>query len=187
MQIMKTLIFNGSPRKDGDTVYLINELTGLLNGECNVVNAYYCDISPCVDCRYCREHPGCAVNDDMQEVYEHIRGCDNIVIASPLHFSELTGKLLCVGSRLQTYYCSDKFRQITPIIKPKKGGIILVGGSNGKPDRAVQTATAMLHTMSCRQIYEPVCSLGTDEVPAAEDKAASVKIHGLADFLNKYA
>lgn len=41
---MKTLIFNGSPRKDGDTVSLINELVDQLNGEYRIVNTYNCKI-----------------------------------------------------------------------------------------------------------------------------------------------
>ena len=50
---MKTLIFNGSPRKNGGTATLIHEFKKNLPGEINVVSAYQTNISPCVDCRYC--------------------------------------------------------------------------------------------------------------------------------------
>ena len=102
---MKTLILNGSPRVHGDTVSLINLLIKSLYGEYLVVDAYKSNISPCRDCRYCWENPGCAIKDEMQVIYSYIEDCDNIVIASPLYFSELTGKLLDLGSRLQTYFC----------------------------------------------------------------------------------
>ena len=46
---MKTLIFNGSPRKNGDTASLLKVVTGKLDGEVKVVNAYTCGISPCID------------------------------------------------------------------------------------------------------------------------------------------
>ena len=36
---MKTLIINGSPRKNGDTVSLINVLTEHLTGEYKIVDA----------------------------------------------------------------------------------------------------------------------------------------------------
>ena len=114
---MKTLIFNGSPRENGNTVSLINKATEKIAGEYKVINAYRCNISPCVDCRYCWDHTGCAIEDEMQEVYKYIRECDNILIASPVYFSELTGKLLDVGSRLQTYYCSAVFRKERPVLK----------------------------------------------------------------------
>lgn len=37
---MKTLIFNGSPRKNGETAYMIRTLQENLGGDFKVVNAY---------------------------------------------------------------------------------------------------------------------------------------------------
>ena len=82
--IMKTLILNGSPRKNGDTVSLINKLTEQLRGEYKIVDAYYANISPCIDCRYCWSSDGCSVDDEMTEIYDYIIDCDNVVIASPI-------------------------------------------------------------------------------------------------------
>ena len=74
---MKTLILNGSPRENGDTVSLIKKVTEKIAGECRIINAYRCNISPCVDCRYCWDHTGCAIKDEMQEVYEYIQECED--------------------------------------------------------------------------------------------------------------
>ena len=166
---MKTLILNGSPRENGDTAGLIREVVRKMPGELKIVDAYRCDISPCTDCRYCREHEGCAIEDEMQEVYEFIRECDNILIASPIYFSELTGKLLDLGSRLQTYYCAAFFRKEKPVMKGKKGAVILVGGGDGRMEKAYGTACVLLRHMNCNTIHEPVCSHHTNEIPAAED------------------
>jgi multimeric flavodoxin WrbA len=57
----------------------------------------------------------------MQEVYDYIQDCDNIVVASSINFCEITGPLLSVFSRLQTYYNAIRFRHEKPITKPKKG------------------------------------------------------------------
>ena len=76
---MKTLILNGSPRKNGDTVGLINKLTEQLNGEYKIVDVYYSDISACVDCRYCWNNDGCSIKDEMTEIYYYIADCDNVV------------------------------------------------------------------------------------------------------------
>lgn len=67
---MKTLILNGSPRMTGDTAQLVKTITEIIVGEYRIVDAYRCNISPCVDCRYCWEKQGCAINDEMQEIYE---------------------------------------------------------------------------------------------------------------------
>ena len=179
---MKTLILNGSPRENGDTVSLIRKITEKIDGEYRIVNAYRCNISPCVDCRYCWNHPGCAIEDEMQEVYEYIQECDNILIASPVYFSELTGKLLDLGSRLQTYYCSAFFRKENPIPKEKKGAVILVGGGDGHMDKAYSTACTLLHHMNCRTIHELVSSHHTNELPAADDQKALQGTESIARF-----
>ena len=179
---MKTLILNGSPRENGDTAGLIREVIRKLPGEYKVVNAYRCGISPCIDCRYCWKHNGCAIRDEMQEVYEYIQECDNILIASPVYFSELTGKLLDLGSRLQAYYCAVRFRKEKPIRKEKRGAVILVGGGDGRPDKAYSTACTLLHQMNCRTVHELVCSHNTNKVPAAEDIRAIQGIESIINF-----
>lgn len=107
---MKTLVINGSPRPNGDTASLIRRLTEGLAGEYKEVAAYRCQISPCIDCRFCKDHSGCAIQDEMQEIYSYIQECDSIVIASPIYFSEVTGRVLDVGIRLQTYFCARFYR-----------------------------------------------------------------------------
>ena len=182
---MKTLIINGSPRPSGDTVSLIRRLEESLAGEYRVLDAYRCGISPCVDCRYCKEHSGCAIQDDMQEVYPYIQECDNIVIASPIYFSEVTGRVLDVCSRLQTYFCARFFRKETPIPKAKKGAVILVGGGDGAPDKAYGTARTLLRLMNCRDIHPMVCSHNTDRQPAIEDGQALAGVESIAQFFNQ--
>lgn len=179
---MKTLIFNGSPRVNGDTSSLLKVVTEQIAGEYKMVATYRCNISPCLDCRFCWENNGCSIHDEMQEIYEYIQECDNILIASPVYFSELPGKLLDVGSRLQTYYCARSFRKEEPVMKSKKGAVILVGGGDGSMDRAYQTACILLHQMNCRDIHELVYSHNTNEKPAIEDESALMGIHSILNF-----
>lgn len=179
---MKTLILNGSPRINGDTASLIRIVTEGLTGEYKVLDTYHCAICPCVDCRYCWEHSGCAIQDEMQDIYDYIQQCDNILIASPIYFSELTGKLLDVGSRLQTYFCARFFRGEQPIPKPKKGAVLLVGGGDGHMDKAYETACTLLRHMNCQNIHEAVCSHGTNTRPAAADEQALMGIQSILAF-----
>lgn len=179
---MKTLILNGSPRINGDTVSLIKIVTKNITGEYKLINAYRCGIMPCVDCRYCWKNNGCAVNDEMQEIYDYIQECDNILIASPIYFSELTGKLLDVGSRLQTYFCARFFRKEEPVVKPKKGAVILVGGGDGHIDKPYETACTLLHHMNSYDIHEPVFSHNTNDRPAICDKQAVKGVDSIIKF-----
>ena len=181
---MKTLILNGSPRPMGDTAQLINKVTEKLAGEYRIVDAYRCNISPCVDCRSCWKKPGCAIRDEMQVVYDYLQGCDNVIIASPIYFSELTGKLLDVGSRLQTYFCARYIRKDEPVMKSKKGAVILVGGGSGNTDTPYNTACTLLRLMNCVRIHEVVYSGDTDKRPAIQDETALAGIDSILDFFN---
>ncbi len=181
---MKTLIFNGSPRKNGDTVSLLKHFTAQLPGEYKIVEAYRANISPCLDCRYCKEKFGCAIQDEMQEVFEYLKDCDNVLIASPVYFSELTGPLLSVGSRLQTYFCSRFFRKEESRLTLKKGAVLLVGGGDGKPDKAYETAKILLKNMNCKEIYPLVCSHNTDRLPAIEDAKALAGVEEIVRFFS---
>jgi multimeric flavodoxin WrbA len=181
---LKTLIFSGTPRKNGDTMSLVNEFLKYLDGEYKIVDAYDCHIQPCIDCRYCWKNDGCCLNDEMQEVYKYIQECDNILIASPLYFSELTGQLLAITSRLQTYFCARHFRKTNPIQKEKKGGVIIVGGGDGHIEDAYTTAQRLLHHMNSRDIARVVYSHDTNNIPSKDDINAMESSRNLALFFN---
>ncbi len=117
--MMKTLIFNGSPRNNGGTATLIKELEKNLAVDVNVISSYKANISPCIDCRYCWTNDKCSIDDEMQKVYRLINEADNIIIASPIYFGEITGSLLGLISRLQYYYIARKFHN-TEILSVKK-------------------------------------------------------------------
>lgn len=168
---MKTLILNGSPRKNGETAFMIETLSQELGGEIKVVNAYTADIRPCVDCRWCFKNPGCAVKDEMQEVLAYIEECDHIVLASPVYFEEITGMLLTMLSRLQTYFSARYIRKEEPVPMKKTGCILLAAGSIGPREKAESTAEMLLRQMSCE-------SLGTVYV----DKTDKVSVRERTDI-----
>ena len=149
-----------------------------------MVDCYRADISPCVDCRACRREKRCVLRDEMQEIYPYIETCDSVVVASPIYYAELTGKLLDVASRFQVYYSARAFRKEDPGIRPKKGGVILAGGGDGDPKRPYATAKILLRQLNVREIFPLVCSHGTNDLPAGEDGEALAAASRLAGFLN---
>ena len=182
-----TLVFNGSPRPRGDTRALIDALCDHLSGDTRVIDCYHAHISPCIDCRACKTRFACALDDDMQEVYALIHGADNIVIASPVYYSQLTGPLLSVLSRLQPGFYARRRAEQGFADKVRRGGILLAGGGSGAPDPAIATARLLLRAMGCREIAEPVMALRTDENPAAQDAAALTAAWQLARRWNEKA
>lgn len=180
----KTLIINGSPKKNGDTTAMIECLSRHLTGEVRVVSCRD-DISPCIDCRFCWTHEGCALQDDMQEIYKYLADCDNVVLVSPVWFSSLSGPALNLTSRFQTYFASRRFRNAPVERKPKKGLIILVGGNAGTEIHPLETARMILRTAGCvKEEIASVVSMNTDNLPAKDDSAALEQIRGEAMRLN---
>jgi putative acetyltransferase len=182
---MKTLILNGSPKRNGNTVSLIEAFTKHLNGDVRVVSSHFDNISPCLDCRYCWDNPGCIINDDMQNVYPYLETCDNLVIASPIWFSELSGPLLTLASRIQTYFAARLFRNEPNRIKHKNGILILVGAENGTEKKAITTAYTLFKHMNALPCIASVFSLNTNHIPAADDLSALDAARNAALLLNQ--
>lgn len=182
---MKTLIINGSPRKKGDSMTLVNEMIKYIDGEVKIIHTYYDDISPCVDCRFCWDNEGCCIDDNMQEVYKLLDEVDNVIIASPLYFSELTGKLLSFASRLQTFWVRRCIKKDPTFkLKEKNGVIIITGGGDGSPDPAIARSNIILGHINAKAIGT-VLSLQTNEIPSYLDKESLSEAKELSLELNK--
>ena len=181
---MKTLIFNGSARKNGETQSMIDALTAQLEGEYKIVNAHSCNVRACVDCRYCWEHPACSIQDGWQEIDSYLRECDNVVIASPVYFCEITGPVLSVLSRIQVYWAKT-FRHEKLLEKPKRGGMILLGGGQGTATASMNTSAVLLRQMNAKEIFDPVCCFATDHHHALEDEETMADLKKFAQFLNR--
>ena len=169
---MKTLIINGSPRKNGDTQALIDAFVSGLAGEYRVISRDD-GIAPCVDCRYCWKHDGCAVQDAMQDIYAYLADCDAVVLASPVWFSSLSGPALDIGSRFQTYFARKFFRRLPSALKPKRGVILLVGGQPGTEVNPIANAKTILGLANiAKDDIDVITSMDTDRIPASADIAA---------------
>lgn len=181
---MKTLIINGSPRMNGDTSVLIDEFTRRLEGEARIVTLRD-GIAPCADCRYCWTHAGCAIDDAMQEIYRFHEECDNVVLASPIWYSSLSGPLLNITSRMQTLFAA-RFKRGERREADKNGVLILTGAQARTKDAPEQAALVIMGTMRVkRPLAARVYSLNTDALPAAEDAAALAQARAAAETLNK--
>lgn len=169
---MKTLIINGSPRKNGDTQALIDAFVSGLSGEYRIVSRDD-GISPCMDCRYCHTHDGCAVQDAMQEIYAYLCDCDAVVLASPVWFSSLSGPALDIGSRLQTYFVRKFFRHLPSPLKSKRGVILLVGAQPETVQGPIANAKTILGLANIAKAdMAVITSMNTDRIPASDDAAA---------------
>lgn len=184
---MKTLVINGSPRKNGDTMTLVNEMIKHLEGEVRIVDTYYEKISACVDCRYCWSNNGCSINDGMQEYYQILDEVDNVVLASPIYFSELSSEMLRFASRFQQFAiarCLKKDNEFK--LKKKNGALIIAAGGDSRnlEGRAIDTANIIFRHINAESVGV-VSTLYTNDIPANEDIDALDSVRELALKLNR--
>lgn len=95
---MKVVAFNGSPRKDGNTGILINQVLGKIKEsgiETELVNLSGQVKRGCTACLKCREtlDKRCIFDDDIvNECIAKMLEADAIIIGSPTYFASLTAE-----------------------------------------------------------------------------------------------
>ena len=168
---MKVLILNGSPRPNGDTVYILERMKSKFpsNTEFSTLNSYEENIQPCNDCRYCWEKEGCCIRDKMDTLLKD--DYDVLIIASPLYMSFVTPPLFAVISRLNFIWSNRFFLKTSKEMKAKKGILILTGGGDGSPNPAVSIAKTAFHFLNAS--FDPaldcIQSLNTNSVSVQDD------------------
>lgn len=126
---MKTLVLFGSARLKGHTKAMVDLFLENLDGEKEIIDAYRLEnVAPCKDCRFCWHKKGCSIKDGMQEIYQKVEEADNIILASPMYFHSITGKLKTLIDRLQVYWAGH-VRNDMPEAPVHKGAILMVGGA----------------------------------------------------------
>ena len=126
--MMKISIFNGSPRKQGNSAYLSNLLAKKINTS-EVTDTFLLDkeIKPCVDCRRCKNGDLiCPVDDDMPSLYDTLDNSDLLVFATPIYWFGPTGIMKNFIDRFRPYFSNKKLAN-------KNAAVILTAGS-GKGD-----------------------------------------------------
>lgn len=128
---MKTLVFYGSPKKNGHTRQLLDALLENLEGEVKEIDCYHADVAPCRDCKFCFRKKGCSIQDDMQKIYEEIDTADAVILATPMHFGIISAPMYTIFTRLQTYWSNTYIRKEDADKPRSKVGALLVT-SGGK-------------------------------------------------------
>jgi len=125
---VKTLVIIGAARKNGHTRQMVDLFLEHLDGEKEIIDAYRTEVKPCVDCRFCWKKKECAIKDGMQEIYQKLEEADNIILASPMYFHSITGRMKSLIDRFQVYWAGH-VRNDMPETFLRKGAILMVGGA----------------------------------------------------------
>jgi multimeric flavodoxin WrbA len=91
MSRRKIMIFMGSPRKDGNSATLAQQVIAGAEAAGAGVDRFFLhdmNIKPCDACEACRDksETDCILEDDMKTLFPKLREADAIVIASPIYW-----------------------------------------------------------------------------------------------------
>lgn len=88
------VIFNGSPRMDGNTTTLLNAVArgAQDNGaEVKLYTLFKMKFMACQGCFYCRMHDDCAVKDGLRDALQKVKTAHAVVIGSPIFMMQMSG------------------------------------------------------------------------------------------------
>ena len=94
---VKVLVINGSPRKKGNSAILAGEIAAGAEAAGARVESVYLHglgLAPCQSCHACQkpDSKGCAIDDDMQQIYPKLVDSQAWVIASPVYWFNMSAQ-----------------------------------------------------------------------------------------------
>ncbi len=134
---MKVLGIIGSPRKEGNSSYLLNLFMDQMTAkgyETRMLDAVHLKINACTGCGHCESKGICIFKDEFTHLFlPAIREADIIAISSPVYFYGFPARLKTLIDRIQVMW-SRKYRLKTNEFEDRnrKGILMGVGATNGK-------------------------------------------------------
>jgi multimeric flavodoxin WrbA len=126
----QVLIILGSPRRKGNSSTLAARISrGAKSAGAGVETVFLqgLKISPCRGCNTCQKHDskGCAIKDDMQEIYPKLIKADAWVIASPVYWFTMSAQTKIFMDRCYalTAYAQNPFVGKRIAIAMSYGGV----------------------------------------------------------------
>jgi multimeric flavodoxin WrbA len=173
--VKEIVIFNGSPRMDGNTATLLNLIAkgARDNGaEVKFYTLFKMKFMACQSCFACRLNDDCAIRDELHEALQKVKTADAVVIGSPIYHMQMTGPVKNLYDRLYPLTDID--------YKPRFGSKKMVTVySQGMDDPSLfesyfEYTAAMFPTFGFQLVENIVCTGAYD--PEAADRDAELKI-----------
>ena len=158
---MNIVVLMGSPRKNGNTQFLVKgfkEGAESNKNKVEVIDVGSLKVAPCLACEYChgKGKGKCCQKDDMQKLYKKLQGADMVVFATAIHYFNFTGQLQNVISRfyntmtlpakkyalIMSSYSPNVYKGVTQVYKSivnyskaKDMGVKYVNGGEQQTDK----------------------------------------------------
>jgi multimeric flavodoxin WrbA/protein-tyrosine-phosphatase len=134
---MLVLGFQGSPRKKGNTAFLLKnfmQAVEKMGAQTRIIEVTQKNIIPCKEYVVCERKGYCPIDDDVKtEIYALIRQAEVVVLATPIFFFNMSAQLKALVDRCQLFWARKyKLKLTDPAKKTKRGFLLAVGASKGK-------------------------------------------------------
>ena len=126
IRIMKILLINGSPKREGNTYVALHEVQKTLEAEgieVELIHVGHKNIHGCIACNRCKELGKCVFDDIVNEVAPKFEQADGIVVGSPVYYASPNGTLLSFLDRLFYSTSFDKSMKVgAAVAVARRGG-----------------------------------------------------------------
>lgn len=134
---MFVLGLQGSPRKKGNTAYLLEAFlqeTKKYGAQTHTLDVCRKNVVPCKELVVCEKKGFCPIDDSMAtEIYPLLRRADVVVTASPIFFYNVTAQLKALIDRSQALWARKyRLRLKDPGSPMRQGFLLAVGATRGK-------------------------------------------------------
>jgi len=126
---MKVLAISGSPRPQGNTAFLLDEVlselekAGIETGRIDIAQA---NIKPCLGHDNCAEYKKCLQHDDMDAIFKDMAEADGLIVATPVYYYNVTAQLKAFIDRHYFLYKHDislEFKAVGVVILAEEQGL----------------------------------------------------------------
>ncbi len=123
---MKVLLINGSPKKNGNTAYALNQMAEVFacqGVETEILHIGNQAIRGCIACGSCAQKGQCVFDDAVNEAAPKFREADGIVVGSPVYYASANATLIAFLDRLFYSTSFDKRMKVgASVVVARRGG-----------------------------------------------------------------
>ena len=124
---MKVLLINGSPHKNGNTVFALNQMAEVFadaGAETEILQVGSEAVRGCTGCGSCYKTHKCVFEDLVNETAARLPEFDGIVVGSPVYYASPNGTLLSFLDRLfySTGHIDKRMKVGASVVCARRGG-----------------------------------------------------------------
>lgn len=180
---MKVIGINGSPRLQGNTELLLQEVYKELNRrgiETETISLAQHPVKGCVACRACieRQNKRCIMEDDaFNECLEKIIAADGVILASPVYSAGVTSQMKAFIDRASIVLAANRG------LLRHKAGAALVAARRGGAVSAFDTLNHFLHSKEMFLVGSTYWNMGYGNAvgEVAEDQEGMANMANLGE------